>query len=356
MPVSCTRPRRVRVGVDGRFSSVRFKVVDGEVGPPSSGTDSWGHPAGTDARRYPCQPTSFQASAGAYCYVQLRWGAGTGDETLQPLTFAAVKSRSTGPSSGTVSQQVASGSAAAPKVASASADTADVAAAMAVTPRTDLTEDQAVLVTARGLPDNGVGEIRECNSTLLQPVVWIAGVRTLVSCTDPNGERWVFSDRGILHTRFTIVTGTVGPPKSGTDNLGHSAAIDASNYPCPPTAAEVADGFDCYLEIEWGRGAAHRVVVPITFASSTSTSATITTKTVTASNTPTASEGTSAGSPSGSVSSASTHGNLPFTGASIEPMALAGLLLVILGTGLLVSVSTRRRRRPGHEGTPVDPH
>jgi hypothetical protein len=222
---------------------------------------------------------------------------------------------------------------------------------MAVTPRTDLTQDQAVLVTARGLPDNGVGEIRECNSTLLQPIAWVAGVRTLVSCSNPNGKRWVFSARGDLHTTFTIVTGTTGPPRPGNDNLRHPAADDAANYPCPPTAAEVAAGFHCYLEIEWGAGVAHRVVVPITFGSSISTAATVTTKTVTVSKTPTAVAVTS-----GSGSGTSTRSDLPFTGASIEPIALVGLVLVILGTGLLlVGVSSRRaRRRVSHTGPPVD--
>lgn len=352
MPVSCTRPRRVRVGGDGALSSVRFRVVDGVVGPPSSGIDSWGNPAGTDAQKYPCPPSAPQASAGASCYFQLRWGAGVGDEMVEPLTFAVAGSHPTEPATGSSDTTPV-----APHVAGASAVAHHVAAAMAmaVTPSTDLTGGQTVVVTATGLPHSGVGEIRECNNAFFEPIMWVGGVRTPVSCSDPKSQRWVFTAQGILHTTFTIVTGTVGPPRAGHDNLGDSADVDAARYPCPPTAAEVAEGFHCYLELEWGAGITHRVVVPITFASPISTSATIT-KTVTASKSSTAGVGTSA-SPNGSGTSTSgTHGNLPFTGASIEPMALAGVLLVILGTGLLVGVSTRRRRRPGHEGTPVDTH
>ena len=60
MPVSCTRPRRVRVGGDGALSSVRFRVVDGVVGPPSSGIDSWG----TQRHRRPEVSVSAVSPAG----------------------------------------------------------------------------------------------------------------------------------------------------------------------------------------------------------------------------------------------------------------------------------------------------
>ncbi|MGD0394872.1 MAG: hypothetical protein ABSC41_19790 [Acidimicrobiales bacterium] len=339
MPVSCTRPRRVRVGADGTLSSIRFRVVDGKVGPPGSGTDSWGKPAATDARRYPCAPTALQASAGAYCYLLLRWGAGAGDQTVQRLTFTVASGHSTAPSSAaTVSPHVV--------------------AAMSVAPQAELGGGQAVVVTATGLPSGGVGEIRECNSALPQPAIWVAGVRTPVSCTDPRARRWVFTAQGTLNATFTTVTGTVGPPRFGVDSWGHLAAVNATRYPCPPTAAQVAAGAHCYLEIVWGAGVRHRVVVPITFTSSSSASATVTTKTVTASQTSTATAaGTStpAASPSSGSSTSGTRG-LPFTGASVEPMALAGLLLVLLGAGLLLvgGSSRRARRRAGHTGTPVD--
>ncbi len=331
-PVSCSRPRRVRAGAEGTFASVRFKVVDGSVGPPVSGTDSWGHPAATDAARYPCPPTAVQDSVGVFCYLKLRWGSSTADQTVEPLAFAIASQHTTSPTT-----VPTAGSTISPHVA----------ATMTVTPDTNLGIDRIVVVRATGLPPHGVGVIRECNSTFPQPTIEVGGVRTPVSCTDPNGRRWTFGAYGSLGAFFRTVFGTTGPPRLGTDSSGHPAAIDARQYPCSPTAAQVAAGAHCYLEIVWGAGATRRVVVPITFEVASSTVATATTTTTVPGTTTAA---TSAGT---SKPTTTTGGSLlPFTGAAIEQMALAGLLLVLLGTGLLLVGARRTRRR--HPGPPVD--
>ena len=46
---------------------------------------------------------------------------------------------------------------------------------------------------------------------------------------------------------FTVTTGTVGPPGTGTDSTGGDAATDAAKYPCPPTTAQQAAGDSCLI-------------------------------------------------------------------------------------------------------------
>jgi hypothetical protein len=339
-PVSCTRPRRVHVGIDGTFASVRFRVVEGRVGPPAFATDSWGHPAATDAQLYPCRPTTVQVSVGAFCYLQLRWGTGAGHQTVEPLTFPDVaRKNATTPTTTATTEP---------------AQSPRVPATMTVTPDTDLAINQVVVVRATGLPYYGVGLIRECNSTVPQPTIAVDGVPTPVSCSNPGSRRWTFGSRGRFGTFFQTIFGTVGPPRAGTDSSGHSAAIDARQYPCSPTAAQVATGAHCYLELVWGAGATSRLVAPITFAVATSAAVTATTTTTVPTTTT-----SDAPKPSGTVDTkpkASSGGLLPFTGAEIERMALVGLLLVIVGAGLLlVGVPWRRARRHSADtGAPVD--
>ena len=252
-PVSCSRPRRVHIGVDGTLSD-RFHVVDGKVGPPASGIDSSGRPAGTDARRYPCPPSPGQRSAGAYCYLELRWGTGAGDQTVQPLTFAVTRVSPSAPPSHSPPSTVAE------------ATHAAATPVVVVKPRTDLTSGRGVVVIASGLPPNGTGEIMECNGTTPQPTVPVAGVPTPVSCTDPSVSRWTFTAGGRLRALFRIVTGVVGPPGQGTDSSGRPAATDAKRFPCPPREAQAAAGVHCYLVLRWGAGAHDRAVRTITFA------------------------------------------------------------------------------------------
>ncbi len=340
-PVSCSRSLRVHTSGDGSLSA-RFHVIEGKVGPPTFGIDSAGRPARTDARSYPCAPTAAQGSSGAYCYLLFRWGTSAGKQKVQPLTFAAPAVASSGAPS-----QATAGTSASPSAGTPSSP-AEVAHASAtvvkVRPRTELSSGRTVEVIAYGLPHRGVGEIMECSSASPQPTVSIAGVPTPVSCTNPRVRRRIFTANGHLTTSFTVVTGTVGPPARGIDSAGLPAATDAKKFPCPPTAAQAAAGAYCYIALRWGT-AGHGRVVRIGFASSTSKTTTTPTTTppVTAATTsPTAA--TSAQAPAATAS-------LPFTGASIDQMALTGIILVVVGAGLLLvgEIPRRRRRRPGHE-------
>jgi hypothetical protein len=99
---------------------------------------------------------------------------------------------------------------------------------------------------------NSPGGVLECNSTTGQPTVAVSGVAAPVGCTNPfNGRGLVSpsSDGTVTLAGFVIETGIVGPVASGTDSAGRDAAADAAAYPCPPTAAQQAAGFDCQIVV-----------------------------------------------------------------------------------------------------------
>ena len=334
-PVSCSTPLRVHIGPAGALFA-RFHVVDGKVGPPVGGIDSAGRWAGINARSYPCAPTAAQVAAGAYCYLLLSWGRGAGDQRMQPLAFAATAT--------SVPPTVT------PKTTTSTTPLATHHTVTVVTmkPVTDLTSGRAVDVIATGLPHSGAGDIMECSSATPQPTITVAGVRIPVSCTDPAAKHVTFTSHGDLRTSFSVVTGIVGPPAQGTDNSGHSAAAQAKKFPCPPTAAQATAGAHCYLVLVWGTGVHDRSVHAITFAATTpKTTTTTTTKPVT-----TAAKTT----PTPTAHPTSSGGTLPFTGASIDQMALAGIVLVLVGAGLLLmgEVPRGRKRRRGYATTPVE--
>ena len=88
--VSCSAPKVVHFDAEGKLSAVKVTVRSGRVGPPASGTDSSGRAAATAAKDYPCPPRKAQVSAGAFCYVELRWGAGAAREVTQQVTFTRI--------------------------------------------------------------------------------------------------------------------------------------------------------------------------------------------------------------------------------------------------------------------------
>jgi hypothetical protein len=90
LSVSCSAPKVVHFNAEGKLSPVKITVRSGAVGPPVGGTDSSGKAAATAAKDYPCPPTKTQVSAGAFCYVELRWGAGVAREVTQPVTFTRI--------------------------------------------------------------------------------------------------------------------------------------------------------------------------------------------------------------------------------------------------------------------------
>jgi hypothetical protein len=90
VPVSCSAPKVVHFDAEGKLAAVKVTIRSGAVGPPVRGTDSLGKSAATAAKDYPCPPKASQVSAGAFCYVELRWGAGAAREVSRPVTFTRV--------------------------------------------------------------------------------------------------------------------------------------------------------------------------------------------------------------------------------------------------------------------------
>ncbi len=122
------------------------------------------------------------------------------------------------------------------------------AATLNVSATTGLTNGQVVSVSGAGFAANSTGSILECNSDPNQPTVSFLGNPIAVSCSNPFSALTSTDGSGNLgSTSFTIVSGTVGPPATGTDSSGGSASTDAAAYPCPPTQAQINAGYTCNL-------------------------------------------------------------------------------------------------------------
>jgi hypothetical protein len=132
-----------------------------------------------------------------------------------------------------------------------SASIASTPAAVAkfnVAPHTNLKRGQVVKVSGSGFVKNSTGAIVECNNTPGQPTIDVLNNEVPVSCTNPLSKLVTTSKTGKLgSTSFTIETGVIGPPANGKDSLGTSAKIAAKEFPCPPTAAQLANGVECIV-------------------------------------------------------------------------------------------------------------
>ena len=166
-----------------------------------------------------------------------------------------------------------------------------------VSPSTALTDGASVTVTGNGFTA-GFGAITECNNDPSQPTVLVAlaNIQVPVGCTNPVSALVTIDGAGnVPSTKFTVHTGTVGPPDPGVDSAGHPAATDAANFPCPPTVAQINKGVTCVIGV--GDTAQHQATFAITFqgqavpTTSTSTTAAPTTTTAPASTTTTAGTG-----------------------------------------------------------------
>src|SRR5438132_1572777 len=128
--------------------------------------------------------------------------------------------------------------------------TALAAGSITVSPRTGLSNGQSITVAGSGLVASSTGTIVECNNDPNQPNVTVAGNAVPVSCTNPLSTLITTDKNGTLAPKaFVVHTGVTGPAASGTDSIGHNAAADAANYPCPPTAAQVAAGDSCVITV-----------------------------------------------------------------------------------------------------------
>src|SRR5665213_574201 len=176
-------------------------------------------------------------------------------------------------------------------------------ATVTVNPSAGLVSGQKVGVTATGLKHSSVGSIEECNGDPSQPTVSLYGNATPVSCTPPVVLST--SSTGTISSTFTVIGGVTGPPISGTDTNHVSATTDAALFPCPPTAAQIAAGYDC--QIIYGDIGGDQPTENITFASQSTAPVTTTT-------TPSTTSKTNTTTPSASTSSKLVDtgpGNIP---------------------------------------------
>lgn len=168
-----------------------------------------------------------------------------------------------------------------------------------VSPSTGLTDGQSVTVSGTGFTAGSTGAVIECSNATPQPTVTVLGNAVPVSCTNPlSGIHTTAGDGSLASTSFTVHTGVVGPPGSGTDSDGNSAATDAANFPCPPTTAQISAGASCV--IAFGDQGGDQATFPVTFSTTT------TTTTTTASTTTTTTSGTTTTTSSGSTTTSST--------------------------------------------------
>ena len=141
---------------------------------------------------------------------------------------------------------------------------AALAPTLAVTPSADLTNGQTVTVTGTGWDPSSIGALVECNDTTEEPTVAVTGTQVPVGCSDPfNGLRSTNSAGELPPGNFTVKTGTVGPPETGTDSAGDPAAADAALYPCPPTQNQIDEGFSCTISLGLVQG--QDVAAPLSF-------------------------------------------------------------------------------------------
>jgi hypothetical protein len=251
-PVGCAPFEKIKTTATGGLPITGYGITTGAIGSPDAGTDSAGTDAATDALDYPCPPTAGQLAAGGAC--ALVYTTVKGQSARAPIDF---NFESTTTTLVTIP----------PGCTPASASGTSGSATVTVTPATCLVNDLIVEVTGTGLHPATLGSLLECNTDPAQPTVFLSlsGDAVPVGCSNLVSDLTTTSAGGTVATKFTIVTGTVGPPGTGTDSSGGDAATDAANYPCPPTAAQVASGVTCALE--WGDLAGDKVTVPLAFAS-----------------------------------------------------------------------------------------
>jgi len=294
-----------------------------------------------------------------------------GPVTPVPLPISVGSVPAVGPlvAPGSVSSTPASSPAPAPGAVKAQASSAQIT----VTPNSNLTNGQQVQVKGSGFAASSAGGMAECNSTPNQPNDQVYGNNVPVGCTNPLQSLVATDATGSFSYTFTVKTGTIGPPTQGKDSSGGDSAADSAKYPCPPTAAQQAQGITC--SITYGDASGNQGSANITFAggsSSTGSNGPAATGTTAAgagggSTGTTAAGGGGSGSASGptagatdsaggtGATAASGGGPLPFTGFGVGMWRLALLGVLLTGLGVSMVVASRRpgavRRRVARVGS-----
>ncbi|HXQ60247.1 MAG TPA: hypothetical protein VN799_09105 [Acidimicrobiales bacterium] len=257
--VGCTDPVPASTSNLGRLASRSVTVQTGTLGSWEPGPDTSGNAAATDSAGYPCPPTTVQENLGVSCVIEFL--DNSDQVALHDISFKShgVPTTTTTTSTTTTTTTIV-GCDPAPQSATGGAAT------MTVNPGTCLAGGSVVTISGSGFTAKTLGSILECNDDDAQPTVSVLASAIPVGCSSPTSHLVTTDATGALApTSFTIVSGTVGPPATGTDSTGGDAATDAASYPCPPTPAEVAVGVTC--DIEFGDEANDAVTVPISFRS-----------------------------------------------------------------------------------------
>ena len=141
-----------------------------------------------------------------------------------------------------------------------------------VTPSSGLANGQTVSVSGAGFDAGSTGAVLECNNDPDQPTITVLGNSIPVSCTNPLSNLHSTDGSGNLPAAsFSISTGVTGPPGTGTDSGGGSAATDAARYPCPPTPAQVSAGDSCVISFGDQSGAQAHTAISFSGGTTTTT-------------------------------------------------------------------------------------
>jgi hypothetical protein len=332
-----------------------FIIANGTVGPPATGTDSAGNDAATDAAKFPCPANP----AGTGCAIVVTDAKGV--VASAAITVVAPKPPPPPPPPPPTSCSP-SGS----KTVTESASAGSGTGSLTISPVECVSAGTHLTLTASGLLKSDLGSLLECNTSTGEPTVSFSGNAIPVGCTNATAKLFTTTASGGLPAgdSFTVAAGVVGPPASGTDSAGHSAAADAANYPCPATKST---GGGCAIVLGDlapaagpAKGAAapaadpsggDQIVVPIAFSTTnpgtTSPGGGSTPpggSTSPATGTQTGATSSSSGG-SGASSTAASSSSLAFTGSGPGLRGLAGVGLVLLGLGcLLMALGDSRKR------------
>jgi hypothetical protein len=338
VPVSCTSPlsKLVTTTSSGSLPTTSFTIIEGTVGPPTSGTDSGGGSAATDAAAYPCPPTAAQVTAGDSCVIA--FGDQAGDQATLDISFSSGGGGTT--TTTTTTTQPTMTTTTVP--CTAKSTTSSGSPNLTADPGTCLNGGTAVSMTGSGFDASSAGAVLECNGDSSEPTVSLPAPisQTVpVGCSGISAAGLVTTtSSGSFSTTFTIGAGTVGPPCGGTDlvacpatdSAGQAPATDAANYPCPPTAAQITAGVTCVLA--FGDAGGKQATVPISFVPAPTAAPP---GPVHSSSAPSSGSASSVSSPdsTGSATPASPAQPLAFTGIGpgLWLLGISGLVLINLG-------------------------
>lgn len=212
LPIGCDQADAVPGSQGAISTSPLTSVTDSSGAMGTMLTIAEGNIGGSQqSAPYPCPPSPANLSAGGTCVVIVEDGAA--DQASAPMTI-------TGPVP---------------------------VPAITVAPSTGLSGGTIVQVSGQGFVANALAGVLECNVTTGEPTIAYDGIQVPVGCSTPQLVNT--SSTGDLSSSFRIIEGVTGPPSLGTDSAGNSASADADSYPCPPTAAQQAEGSMCSLEV-----------------------------------------------------------------------------------------------------------